>query len=188
MMSKPEDKTFGAFGPFDRRSTLKVIGLGSVAALAGFGFASPAYALAQEGWRWCNKCQGMFYGLYPTGLGICPAGGAHNPSQSGRYYIRVEGTVPNVQQGGWSWCSKCMGFFYSAGGTLGFCPAGGTHTNQGSGAYAAIVGENGQQQQGGWRWCSKCMGMFYSGFGGGICPKGQVAHNGGTSGHYAFLT
>jgi hypothetical protein len=185
-MSKTS-RAFTASGHFDRRAALTTLTLGSIAIVGGLGFASPAYALAQEGWRWCNKCQGMFYGLHPSGLGKCPAGGQHNPTGSGHYYIRVEGGVSGVQQGGWSWCNKCMGFFYSAGASMGHCPAGGTHVNQGSGAYAAMLGGSGQQQQGGWRWCNKCMGMFYSGNSNGVCPAGG-SHNSSGSGQYAFLT
>ena len=71
----------------DRRSTLKTVALGGVALFAGAGIATPAgaqcppIACVQEGWRWCSKCQGMFYGLATPaqgGLGHCPAGGAHN--------------------------------------------------------------------------------------------------------------
>ena len=31
----------------------------------------------QADWRFCQKCQSMFFDGYPT-KGICPAGGAHN--------------------------------------------------------------------------------------------------------------
>lgn len=168
-----------------RRSTIKLIGLGSVALLAGVGFATPAYALAQEGWRWCNKCQGMFFGF--ASPSICPAGGAHNSTGSGHYYQRVENNIPNVQQGGWRWCAKCMGFFYGAGPTLGVCPAGGTHTTAGSGSYAAVIGNDALGQQGGWRWCNKCMGMFYSLIAGSVCPWNHAAHSTAGSGNYACL-
>jgi len=172
----------------DRRTSIKTIALGSIGLLAGVGIATPAYALAQEGWRWCSKCQGMFYGLQSAGnLGVCPAGGQHNPSTSGHYYERVEGNIPNVQQGGWSWCRKCQGFFYSGSGNMGSCPAGGTHSNLGSGAYAAVLGEDAPGQQGGWRWCNKCQGMFYGRANGGVCPRDHAQHNGSASGHYASL-
>lgn len=175
-----------ASGHFDRRSTIKMVGLGGVALLAGVGFATPAHALAQEGWRWCNKCQGMFFGGGGN-LGICPAGLTHNLTGSGHYYQRVEGNIPNVQQGGWRWCARCMGFFYGAGPTLGSCPAGGTHTTTGSGSYAAVVGNDAVGQQGGWRWCNKCMGLSYSLISGGVCPQDHAAHSTAGSGNYACL-
>lgn len=169
----------------DRRSTIKFIGLGSIALLSGVGFATPAYALAQEGWRWCNKCQGMFYGA--ASQGVCPAGGTHNSTGSGHYYQRVEGNIPGVQQGGWRWCNKCQGFFYGPYQAQSSCPAGGLHAVAGSGSYAAVLGETALGQQGGWRWCNKCQGMFYSAGNPSVCPKDHAQHNTAGSGHYATL-
>jgi len=183
----------------DRRSTIKTMALGGVAIFVGGVSAAPAaaqcpqIACVQEGWRWCSKCQGMFYALASAsqgGMGVCPAGGAHVMTGSGHYYERVAGTIAGVQQGGWSWCAKCMGFFYSlASSGMGACPAGARHINAGSPAYAAVLGGNGTGQQGGWRWCSKCMGMFYSLSSGtqGVCPAGG-AHSSAGSGQYASLS
>jgi hypothetical protein len=177
-----------------RRTTIKAMALGSIAMLTGVGLSTPALAeTTQAGWRWCSKCQGMFYAM-ATGnhMGVCPAGGKHIDAGSGHYLEVVGGDAPGKLQGGWSWCSKCMGFFYSraseGAGGMGHCPAGGTHTKEGSGAYAAVIGEDGRRQQGGWRWCGKCMGMFYARSRGtmGICPGGG-AHTDAGSGHYASL-
>jgi len=185
--------------PNARRTALKTLALGSVALVVAPLGASEAGAqvmpagCVQEGWRWCHKCQGMFYGHASSGLGVCPAGGAHETTGSGNYYQRVGTDIANVQQGGWSWCAKCQGFFYSrasaGAGGMGFCPAGGTHIKTGSGAYAAVIGETATGQQGGWRWCNKCMGMFYSAAsaGMGVCPKDHAPHTDSGSGHYACL-
>ncbi len=43
-------------------------------------------ATVQEGWRWCDKCQDLFYALNPT-LGVCAAGGAHSTTGSGHYAV-----------------------------------------------------------------------------------------------------
>jgi hypothetical protein len=183
-----------------RRRSVASLAVGAMALLAGSAVTGRAQAQAQglgpgcvqEGWRWCNKCQGMFYGLASAGvggLGHCPAGGAHTTAGSGFYYQRIGSDVANVQQGGWSWCNKCMGFFYSrASSGMGRCAAGGAHTKAGSGAYAAVLGETSTGRQGGWRWCGKCMGMFYSqaSAGLGVCPAGG-AHITSGSGHYACL-
>lgn len=170
-----------------RRFTIKTMVLGGVALFFG-GIAAPARAEEQTGWRWCRKCQGMFYALDASGrLGVCPASGAHDPSTSAHYFMRRAPNIDHVQQGGWSWCPECMGLYYSGGrGNLGSCPAGGTHTNP-SGGYAAVIGEDGPRQQGGWRWCSKCMGMFYGRSDGGVCPADHDHHNDGGTIHYAAL-
>jgi len=177
-----------------RRTTIKALALGGIGALTGIALSGPAQAEStQAGWRWCSKCQGMFYAM-ATGnhMGVCPAGGKHIDAASGHYLEVFNAQDSGKLQAGWSWCEKCMGFFYSraslGAGGMGHCPAGGTHTKEGSGAYAAVIGEDGPRQQGGWRWCGKCMGMFYSRSRGtmGVCPGGG-AHEDGGSGHYASL-
>jgi hypothetical protein len=40
----------------------------------------------QAGWRWCRKCQGLFFGQNPT-QGLCPSGGRHDPKDSGDYNL-----------------------------------------------------------------------------------------------------
>lgn len=50
------------------------------------GALQTALANAQENWRWCNKCQGMFFAGQPT-KGACPAGGEHSQDGSGNYRV-----------------------------------------------------------------------------------------------------
>lgn len=40
----------------------------------------------QAGWRWCSKCQGLFYGLQKA-ISRCPAGGMHDDSHSHDYTL-----------------------------------------------------------------------------------------------------
>jgi hypothetical protein len=40
----------------------------------------------QENWRWCKKCEGLFYAGHAT-KGVCPAGGTHMPEGSGNYRL-----------------------------------------------------------------------------------------------------
>jgi len=95
--------------------------------------------LQQGGWRWCSKCEGMFYGRASAGKGVCPAGGAHTDAGSGHYAIALGEDSPG-RQGGWRWCSKCEGLFYGrATAGMGVCPAGGTHTDAGSGHYVQLT-------------------------------------------------
>jgi hypothetical protein len=177
-----------------RRTTIKALALGSIVALAGIGLAGPAQAEStQAGWRWCSKCQGMFYGASSGSMlmGVCPAdGGKHIDAGSGHYLEIYDAPVSGKMQAGWSWCVKCQGFFYShASSGMGHCPAGGAHVKTGSGAYSALIGEDGPRQQGGWRWCNKCMGMFYAraSMGKCVCPADHRPHSDAGSGHYASL-
>jgi hypothetical protein len=39
----------------------------------------------QSNWRWCNKCQGLFFG--GNAGSVCPAGGPHSKVGSGNYSL-----------------------------------------------------------------------------------------------------
>lgn len=106
-------------------------------------------AQPQGGWRWCHKCQGMHFSGAPSdayGEGarrMCfgaifsggpPPDGHHDPSQSGHYVMEF-GEGGSDAQGGWRFCKKCFGMFYSGNPDQGHCPAGGKHDNSKSGPY-----------------------------------------------------
>lgn len=46
----------------------------------------------QDSWRWCHKCEGLFYNGNNT-YGVCPAGGTHSTSASGEYFLSVDPTT-----------------------------------------------------------------------------------------------
>jgi hypothetical protein len=47
----------------------------------------------QPNWRWCKKCEGLFFAGRPT-KGVCPAGGEHSVEGSGMYeLIHTKGAV-----------------------------------------------------------------------------------------------
>ena len=62
-----------------------------------YGDSSSPYAMAvgdavpgaQPGWRWCRKCQGMYYGENAArgNVGVCPAGLSHMGDTSAHYAI-----------------------------------------------------------------------------------------------------
>ena len=90
---------------------------------------------SQSNWRWCHKCQGLFFGGNPGP--VCPAGGTHDKTGSGNYSLLHNAAVAAGQQANWRWCKKCQGLFF--GGNPGpVCPAGGTHDKTGSGNYSLI--------------------------------------------------
>jgi len=89
----------------------------------------------QPDWRWCNRCQGLWYSANRT-FGACPAGpGGHHWDPDADDY------APDVNsgsgQGQWRWCHQCQGMWFGANGTGGACPAPGTagHSLAGSGNY-----------------------------------------------------
>lgn len=131
----------------------------------------------QRSWRWCSKCQGMWFGGNPAGP--CPAGGTHTKAGSGNYSL-VHSATSAPGQPNWRWCSKCQGLWFG-GNPPGPCPAGGKHIKTGSGNYTIPLAGAGQQ---GWRWCSKCQGMWFSlNATTGKCPAGG-GHSQTGSGSY----
>ena len=44
--------------------------------------------MAQRNWRWCSKCQGLWFaGASANPTGKCPAGGGHTHGGSGDYAL-----------------------------------------------------------------------------------------------------
>ncbi|MEJ7738624.1 MAG: M23 family metallopeptidase [Chitinophagaceae bacterium] len=141
----------------------------------------------QENWRWCHKCQGLFFGGALSGsgsVGKCSAGGGHSPANSGNYILVENAALPGAQ-GNWRWCNKCQGLFF-AGHTGSKCPAGGEHSKSGSGDYCAPFTSSNTPGQSDWRWCKKCEGMFFGGHPGSVCPGGGQ-HDKSGSGDYSLI-
>jgi hypothetical protein len=73
-----------------RRGAIRLAGTAGLAAAAGLVLAaapaSPAQA-AQNGWRWCRQCQGLWFAGNPA-PGVCPASAAgHSLAGSGNYRL-----------------------------------------------------------------------------------------------------
>jgi hypothetical protein len=104
---------------------------------------------AQHNWRWCSKCQGLWYsaaGPSPHSTGKCPGGGGHEVGISGDYVLYVDPdkklNSTLMGQRNWRWCAKCQGLWYAAAGpsphSTGKCPAGGGHEIGISGDYVLL--------------------------------------------------
>jgi hypothetical protein len=133
----------------------------------------------QGGWRWCWKCQGLFFAGNPS-QGACPAGSSHDSSQSGQYDMLFGDAILGAQNA-WRWCQKCQGLFFSGNPSQGVCPflsllpgpTGNSHDGSASAHYSLMFGDQSTGTQGGWRWCQKCQGLFFSGSPAqGPCPAG----------------
>jgi hypothetical protein len=122
----------------------------------------------QRNWRWCSKCQGLWFaGDSP---GRCPAGGAHRKQGSGNYSLVRDAAIAPGQTN-WRWCSKCQGLWFAGKPSQGRCPAGGTHVKTGSGNYT--LARQSCAGQANWRWCNQCQGLWFAGSPApGICPAG----------------
>ena len=149
----------------------------------------------QTGWRWCLKCQGLFFSSNPN-QGICAADGqSHDASQSGKYLVNFGETQAEKndrigstagQQGDWRWCHKCQGMFFAGHASQGVCPADQqAHDASLSGHYSMVLDDSinfiGQRY---WRWCQKCQLFFFAGNPDqGACPAGGP-HDATNSGTY----
>ena len=134
----------------------------------------------QPGWRWCNKCGGLFFS---GASGKCSAGGIHDGSKSGKYVLtHGSATGKGAWQRGWNWCKKCSGLFF-AGNANSNCPVDHqAHDGSGSGNYKVYTAESPGAQPG-WKWCHKCQSLFFGGNPNTSCPAGG-AHDGTGSGAY----
>jgi hypothetical protein len=150
-------------------------------------YPRPLELVGQDNWRWCHKCQGLFFSGGQDSIGNCPAGGQHEKSVSGNYALAHN--APDFSgQHDWRWCHKCQGLFFSAGqDSIGSCPAGGQHEKGVSGNYALAHNAPNTPGQQDWRWCHKCWGLFFSGGqeSVGSCPAGGQ-HEKGVSGMYTL--
>jgi Zn finger protein HypA/HybF involved in hydrogenase expression len=125
----------------------------------------------QPNWRWCNKCEGLFFPQ--PNQGNCPAGGTHNSVGSNNYTLVFDSPPAVNQQDNWRYCSKCQGLYFAGHGTQGVCPATGTHEHSLSQNYTLAHDlPLAPGQQPGWSWCHKCQGLFYTGNSSGVCKAG----------------
>jgi hypothetical protein len=136
----------------------------------------------QDGWCWCKKCQGLFFGGNPNPK--CPAGGPHEkPAGPGSYLLATNAPAMTGWQSDWCWCKKCQGLFFG-GNPNPKCPAGGPHDKPASGSYSLPLDMPvGASQQSDWRWCNKCQGLFFGGNPNPKCPAGGP-HDKTGSGNY----
>lgn len=134
----------------------------------------------QKGWRWCQKCQGLFFGDNPGSR--CPKGGQHDGSQSANYGLLFKPSCYDDHSTVLFWCNKCQGLFdYDSQRdgderNAGVCPVdGGVHTGAQSSAYCLPKPPPGGfpfLTQSGWGRCGECQGLFFTGNGAGVCPAG----------------
>ena len=128
----------------------------------------------QFGWRFCDKCFGMFFNgdPDPARKGVCPGGGMHHAQG---FVFRLPFNVPeSVGQPGWSFCDRCFSMFFNGDpASKGVCPAGGGHHPQG---LIFVLPHDVPETVGqpGWAFCERCFVMFFNGnpTNKGRCPAG----------------
>lgn len=150
----------------------------SVSAAIGFPripLADPiprAGDVGQQDWRFCNKCDGLFYDGFPD-KGVCPGGGSH-VAQGFNFELPFNTQPARDTQKDWRYCGKCHGMFFAGfPNNFGTCPAGGGHSAVGYNFVLHHDTSTNLGSQNNWRGCNKCSGMFYDGYPTkGRCPGG----------------
>jgi hypothetical protein len=103
-------------------------------------------SVGQLGWRFCDKCFGMFFNGNPpnTSLtGHCPAGGGHDGSNSWPFAIPHNVSEPTGQPD-WAFCGKCNGLFFNGDpNQKGSCPGGGAPGHDGTNSWPFAVPHRG---------------------------------------------
>jgi hypothetical protein len=139
----------------------------------------------QADWRWCHKCQGLFFAGNPGSKCPVGVGEAHDGTGSSNYVLVYDYTPPNAPgQADWRWCHKCQGLFF-AGNPGSRCPAGEAHDKTGSGNITLVMNLPNAPGQADWRLCHKCQGLFLAGNPGSKCPAGG-AHDKTNSANYTL--
>jgi murein DD-endopeptidase MepM/ murein hydrolase activator NlpD len=138
----------------------------------------------QDGWRWCGKCNCLYFGGNPGSK--CPSGGQHSKNEAWNYAL-VHNSPNAAGQHEWRHCPKCQSLFF-AGNPGSNCPAGGEHSQTGSGNYVLehnSTAAPSYNRQEGWRWCHKCHCLFHGGVTWSKCPSGGE-HSQTGSGKYTL--
>jgi hypothetical protein len=149
----------------------------------------------QSDWRWCSRCQGMFF-CGGGELGRCPAGGQHTTAGSGNYVLQgwsgAAALSPGQRQ--WQWCNLCQGLWFDGALENSWCPywtgtpnqgqyIDGGHNSAGSGEYVLADASQTFPGQDSWRYCSQCQGLFFGENSNGRCAAGGP-HRPNGSGNY----
>jgi hypothetical protein len=125
----------------------------------------------QRDWRFCHKCNVMFFDGFPE-KGVCPAGGGHEAAGFNFDVPHDEPETPNAQAA-WRFCRKCNAMFFDGSPDKGACPGGGGHEAAGFTFVLPHDVPATETAQTSWRFCTKCHAMFFDGFATkGVCPAG----------------
>jgi len=128
----------------------------------------------QSEWRFCQKCQTMFFDGFPD-KGLCAAGGGQL-AEGFNFNLTYDIAESTSAQAAWRFCTKCHAMFYDGFPDKGQCMGGGGHEAQGFNFTLPHDVAESANAQGAWRYCQDCHAMFYDGFAAkGLCP-GHKGH------------
>jgi len=138
----------------------------------------------QTDWRWCKKCDSLFFGG-SIGVAKCSSGGNHTAESSGNYVLGtkqgaawtvpkpVEVPKPGIEEN-FRWCYVCACMIRCNSGN-GVCVNGAQHDISKSGNYCIhhTGAPNTHQTQGSFGQCTKCNVLTYKNYAGSCWAGGQ---------------
>jgi hypothetical protein len=133
------------------------------------------YALGQPDWRFCDKCNSLFWNGDGNN-GVCARDGG--PHRAAGFNFQVPFTAEDVTQPDlyWRYCVKCAALFHQHDG--GACPK--DHQPHAAGGWYFSPSQNipdSLEWQGDWRLCIKCAGLYFDGYTDkGHCPADGQGH------------
>ena len=83
----------------------------------------------QIDWRFCNKCNSLFFNGFPD-KGHCPAGAGH-VAEGLIFFLPHDIAELPTTQAAWRFCPKCHAMHFNGFPDKGRCPAGGGHAAAG---------------------------------------------------------
>jgi hypothetical protein len=136
-------------------------------------------ATGQPDWRYCAKCNGLFFAPSGDATGsLCPLGGEHR-ALGWTFYLpnNMQGATEATGQPNWRYCGNCHGLFWAphddSSGTV--CPIGGEHRSPPDSWIFYLPsheqGADGNSGQPNWHFCTRCRGLTWTGAATpGTCP------------------
>ena len=114
--------------------------------------------MAQENWRWCYDCQGLYDASAPQPPDRCVSSRGHQRLGSGNYVL--DSNPPG--QRAWRRCRKCVRLWFAGSPSRGACHADPAGHEAEDRDYALPSETDGVIGQGGWRWCRKCYSLYFA--------------------------
>lgn len=118
----------------------------------------------QNDWRFCIKCQALFFDGYPD-KGVCPADQANHVAAGYHFVVPYDVPQTATAQGAWRFCNKCYVLFFDGYPDKKTCPV--ADRKHRAAGYVFVIshdvaGEWDNQTE--WRFCVKCQAMYYNGY------------------------
>ncbi len=160
----------------------------------GYSFVLPhdvqGTSTAQASWRFCSKCNMMFFDGYPNNKGICANGGGHTATGY-NFVLPHDVSETSKAQASWRFCTKCNTVFFDGyPSNKGKCASGGGHTAAGYNFVLPHDVQASNNAQASWRFCGKCSTMFFDGYPQkGACPGAakKIKIDGHVAAGYNFI-